>query len=1064
MKKTTPRAFILSFISVWLFVAPLFAQNPATTEIDENTFGAIEARHIGPATMSGRIAALDASQADPRLIYVGAASGGVWKSKNGGTTFKPVFEEHPQSIGAITIDQKRPDTVWVGTGEPWTRNSTSIGKGVYRTTNGGETWEFKGLPNSERIARIIIHPQNPDVVFVAAQGQLWSPNQERGVYQTTDGGKTWNRTLFVDENTGCADLIMHPQNPNVLYAAMWDHRRQPHTFRSGGKGSGLYKSVDGGKTWNKLTKNGLPDTEMGRIALAISPVAPYYTYVLIETEKTALYRSDDDGKTWKQTSNSPAVGERPFYFSNLLADPKDPNRIYKPGFMLQVSSDAGLTFSSPSVEGGNYHVDLHAFWISAANPNFMYLGTDGGVYVSNDKGNTWVFLQNLPVSQFYHVAIDSQKPYNVYGGLQDNGSWMAPSQSAGGITNAAWKSIGFGDGFNAFPDNQDDNILYWQWQGGNIVRYYKKTGEFKQIRPFPQSAKDKLRFNWNTPYTFGSKSGNLYVGAQFLYRSKDKGDTWEKISPDLTTNDPEKQQQEKSGGITVDNSTAENHCTIFTISESPLDANIIWAGTDDGNLQVTTDGGKTWTNTTPNMQGLPPHTWASYVEASRFDKATAYSVFDGHTRGDMKPYLYKTTDYGKTWVSIASDKIPTFCRVIREDLVNKNLLFVGTEMGLYLSIDGGANWVRFKGNFPQVPVYDMVIHPTEHDLVVATHGRGIFIIDNIGLLRQINTQMLDQEVAFFEHEPYIIRTPGSMQAFAGDQEFVGRNPSQSANITYYLKKRHVFGDMFLEIYNDKGEKLSQLPAGKRKGINRVRWNTRRKPPKVPASQSLDFQAAFGPSLPTGEYTIKLVKGDQTYQTKMRIEFDQNSMHSVADRKAQLDATNRTYDMLENLSFIARQVTDIMEQAKDRAEKAKDNNLKTGLTQLSEKMDKHRKELMSTTKSTGITGEIRLREKLSELYSAISGYDGKPTQSQMERITSIANEIEEVKGMLEKTLAGEVSGINEMLKAENLLPIAPTTLEQYLKEDQTGGSPMPHNKKQSRKLGKMLQTATLFTMW
>lgn len=1066
MKPISPSKLHIFFTSYLLFclgacMQTVFAQNAASALVDENTFGEIEARHIGPATMSGRIAALDACNKDPHLLYVGAAGGGVWKSKNGGTTFKAVFEEHPQSIGAIAIDQQHPDTVWVGTGEPWTRNSTSVGNGVYKTTNGGEKWEQAGLPNSERISRIIVHPQNSNVVYVAALGHLWGPNTERGLFQTTDGGKTWNKILYVDDNTGCASVCIHPNNPNVMYAGMWDFRRQPFTFRSGGKGSGLYQSVDGGKTWKKLQGNGLPQTEMGRISVAVSPVAPYAAYALIESEKTGLYRSLDEGKTWELMNTSTAVNERPFYFSNITPDTQEPDKVYKPGFILQVSNDGGRTFSGTAVEGGNYHVDLHAFWVSPTNNRFMYLGTDGGVYVSNDKGNTWLFLQNLPVSQFYHVAADNERPYNVYGGLQDNGSWMGPSRTAGGITNADWKSVGFGDGFNAFPDNDDNNILYWQWQGGNIVRYYKKTGEFKQIRPYAEQAKDMLRFNWNTPYTFGEKSRALYVGAQFLYRSADKGDTWQKISPDLTTNNPEKQKQEESGGLTVDNSTAENHCTIFTISESPLDALVIWAGTDDGNLQVTIDGGKNWNNTIAGIAGLPANTWCSYVEASRFDKGTAYAVFDGHTQGDKKPYVFKTTDYGKTWTSLSSDKIPTFCRVIKEDRKNKDLLFLGTEMGLYVSVDGGINWVRFKGNFPQVPVYDMLIHPAEDDLIVATHGRGVVIVDDITALRQITPQLLEQEVAFIEQKPYIIRTPGSVQAFSGDQEFVGRNPSSAAIITYYLKKRHVFGDMYLQIFNEKGEKVSELPAGKRKGINRVKWATRRKPPKVPASQSLDYQAAFGPSLPPGQYTVKMVKGDQTYTAKMSIAFEEKSMHTIADRQAQLEATNKAYDMLEELSFVAKQVTDIMEQSKDRASKTKNTVLQGKLTELENLMDAQRKEMMATKKTTAITGEIRLREKLSELYSAISGYDGKPTDAQLNRLTAIDAEMKNIQSMVAKLLSGNIATINEQLTAEGLQAIQPTTREQFDKEEQLGGAPMPKNEIDARQTELLLQFGIRF---
>jgi photosystem II stability/assembly factor-like uncharacterized protein len=516
-------------------------------QVTDATFGDIQGRQIGPAKMSGRISCIDAVKTDPNTVWVGAAGGGVWKSLNQGTTFKPVFEDYPQSIGTITIDQARPDTVWVGTGEVWVRNSVSVGHGIYRTTTGGEKWEFLGLEKSERIGRIIIDPTNPDIVYVAVLGALWGDSPDRGVYKTTDGGRSWNRLLYVNPSAGCADMAMDPLDPSVIYATMWDFRRQAHTFRSGGPGSGIYKSTDSGATWNKI-HNGLPDETLGRIAVAVSPVAPHYLYALVESDKSALYRSTDQGASWERMSEQPLAGDRPFYYSLVVPDPVEAERVYKPGTQLWVSSNGGKIFQNPSVSGGAYHSDTHAVWISPLDNRLIYMGTDGGVYISADKGNTWRFVQNLPVSQFYHVSADQQEPYNIYGGLQDNGTWMAPSRKSGGIRNSDWKNIGFGDGFYAYGDPGDPDVTYAQYQGGRVFRTNHRTGESKYIKPFPDEGTGALRFNWNAPVVFGEKSGWLYVGSQYLFRSADKGDSFERISPDLTTNDPTRQQQEKSGG------------------------------------------------------------------------------------------------------------------------------------------------------------------------------------------------------------------------------------------------------------------------------------------------------------------------------------------------------------------------------------------------------------------------------------------------------------------------------------------------------------------------------------
>ncbi|MFA5816066.1 MAG: hypothetical protein WC865_10640 [Bacteroidales bacterium] len=955
-----------------------------SAQVTDATFGDIQGRQIGPAKMSGRISCIAAENKDPNIVWVGAAGGGVWKSLNQGTTFKPVFDDYTQSIGTITIDQSRPDTVWVGTGEVWVRNSVSVGTGIYRTTNGGDKWEFKGLEKSERIGRILIDPSNPDIVYVAVLGALWGDSEDRGVYKTTDGGKTWTKLLHVNPSTGCADMAMDPQNPSLIYASMWDFRRQAYTFRSGGPGSALYKSTDGGATWNKI-HNGFPNETLGRIAVAVSPIAPHYLYALVESDKSALYRSSTQGSSWEKMSDQTMAGERPFYFSLLVPDPVESERIYKPGFTLWVSSNGGKIFQNPSVSGGAYHSDTHALWISPVDNRLIYMGTDGGVYISADKGNTWRFVQNLPVSQFYHVSVDQKEPYNVYGGLQDNGSWMAPSRKSGGIRNSDWKNIGFGDGFYAYGDPTDPDVTYAQYQGGRISRTNHKTGESKYIKPFPDEGTSALRFNWNTPVVFGEKSGWLYVGAQYVFRSKDKGDSFERISPDLTTNDPTRQKQEQSGGLTIDNSTAENNTTIFSIDESPLDENIIWAGTDDGNIQLTTDGGKSWNKLNDAVQGLPPLAFISHIDADHYNKNASWITVDAHRNGDLKPFVFYTDDLGKTWKSLATPTIEGFCHVIKQDPVNADLIFLGTESGLFISINHGKEWVRFKTKVPQTGIYDMAFQSVKNDLVLATHGRGIIIIDDLTALRNLTQPVLSQDFAFLPVRSYYFTSETGLQDFGSDAEFIGRNPSGAASICYYLKKRHVFGEMYLEIYDSNGKFLKKLPAGNRKGINIVQIPTAMEPPKVPKSPNMLGEAAFGPVYQPGSYSIKVVKGTDTYTTNLVLNDVQNSKHTADDRKLQRETLMKAYKMLEKLAAIDDQILATRDALKAKAATSKGSNLKKIQATIAECEKMH--EQISATQSGegGITGQVRLRENIGEIYMAVGNYRGKPTNLQIKAL-------------------------------------------------------------------------------
>lgn len=1016
-----------------LSLTSLFAQNEEI-ELTSSMFGELECRHIGPAVMSGRISAIDAVNGDPRILYLGSAGGGIWKSTNGGTTFKPVFDDHIQSIGAITIDQKHPDTVWTGTGEPWVRNSVSVGDGIYRTTDGGKKWKHMGLEKSERINRIVIHPDNPNIIYAAVLGHLWNANEQRGLYRTTDGGTTWENILYVDENTGCSDIQIHPGNPDIMYAGMWEFRRYPYFFNSGGSGSGLYRSSDGGKNWQRITEN-LPDGKLGRVSLSVSPAVPERVYAIIESDNSALYRSDDSGITWQEVFDGYQAGERPFYFSLLYADPVDSNRIYKPGFTLYVSNEAGKSFTSPFVEGGRVHSDIHALWVNPSDNDHLYLGSDGGAYVSYDGGSTWNMLLNLPVSTFYHVAADRQKPYNVYGGLQDNGSWMGPSKAPSGILNKDWNLVGYGDGFNVIPDPHNDNIIYWQFQGGMFHRYYKDRDESKEIKPYSENIDDQFRFNWNSPIAFSpSQKGIFYVGSQYLHKTTDGGDSWQIISPDLTTDDPGKQRQEETGGLTIDNSTAENHCTIYCINESPLDPQIIWTGTDDGNLQITTDGGTNWKNVAGNVPSLPSHTWVSSVTPSNHSRETAYVTFDGHRTGDMRTYVYVTTDLGKTWESLTTEKLNGYAHIIMEDPAKPDLLYLGTEFGLFISIDRGSSWVRFEAETPKVSVRDMVIQPDNHDLILATHGRGILILDDLELLRQLTDSVLRKDVHLFTSEPYYIRS-ASGRVISGDQQFIGSNPSSLAEFSFYLKKRHIFGELKAEVYNDKGELVQQLPAGKRKGINTITWNVRRKPPKVKVSSPLLlYRVSQGPTYPPGDYTIKLTKDKNVFTGTISIAFDPESPYSLEDRELQYATVDKAYEMLEEISFLSSQISDALQKINIAAGKLEEGTLKNELMAAARKME-DKLEYLIVTDKIRVNAKVRLREKISNVYAAVLNYQGRPGDNQIRRLNALDDELKAQREEFDIFLKEELHKINVLLTEAGVEPVSVITEEEYLKENE-----------------------------
>jgi photosystem II stability/assembly factor-like uncharacterized protein len=960
------------------------AQNSSSINL-KNLFGDLRARHIGPALMSGRINDMEVHPTNNQIIYAGTAGGGVWKSNDAGTTFNPIFDDHSQSIGAVAIDPNDPDNViYVGTGETWTRNSVSYGDGLYKSIDGGSNWKKLGFDKSERIANIIVNPKNSKEVYVAVLGALWSDSDERGVYKSSDAGETWEKILYIDEKTGAADMTMDPKNPSILYASMWEFRRTAWSFSSGGDNSALYKSTDAGKTWNKI-HNGFPDGQLGRLAIAVAPSDANILYTVIEAEdpkRKGLYRSDDAGANWKQLNNDFGITVRPFYFSRITVDPRNPDVVVKGGLFGSISKDGGKTFKSL----GNMHSDIHDVVFDIHDSDRIYAGTDGGVYRSWNGGVTMEIVENLPLSQFYQISVDDAEPYNIYGGLQDNGSWYGPSSSSGGINAGDWKSIGAGDGFRVLK-HPTKNIIYSEMQGAeNVWRYDVDNKLVKTIQPLELAGYEDLRFNWNAPMAISiHQPDRFYMGSQFLHKSEDMGDTWEIISPDLSTNDGTKQQQADSGGLSMDNSGAENHTTIFTIAESPVDENVIWVGTDDGNVQVTKDGGKNWQNVVSNIKGLPSNTWTYHIEASVHGKGIAYAVFDGHNSGDMQPYVYKTSDFGMTWSNIITDNVIGTSRNIQEDYENENLLFLGTEFGLYITADGGNHWEKFTKNVPPVAVHFIDLQKQTNDLVLGTHGRGIIIIDDISPLREITTEALKAKLHFFSSKPMKLSDEsGFSGSFGAETQFVGENANRSPQIKYLLPKRHTFGKMSMEILNSQGEVVSKLSPGKSKGINIVNWSGNMKQPKVAKGKTLAFGGFTTPRVQAGSYTAVITKGKAAYEHTFEIVYDERSGLTSADRKMKHDIISKMYKMTEELAYMVYQIDAFIEAPETKSK------LKLKLNEL-------KKTLVITTGDNYVSSaEPELREKLADLFRKIVGSYDKPSNSELEFLSIVENRYSKAK--------------------------------------------------------------------
>ncbi len=903
------RAGVFTTLLMALCAAPSFAQ-----KVDMDMFKSMKTRAIGPAGMSGRVTAIDAIDENPNIIYAGAASGGVWKSTSGGITWKPIFDkEKVHSIGALNIYQKNPSVIWVGTGEGNPRNSLNGGFGVYKSLDAGETWELMGLEATRNIHRIIIHPDNPDVVFVGAIGSPWGTQEERGVFKTVDGGKTWKKILYVDEKTGVGEMIMDPNNPNKIFVNMWEHLRTPDFFKSGGPSSGLYVTHNGGDDWKKLNAedNGLPKGDLGRMGLAISKANSNKVYALIESSKNALYVSEDGGKKFSMVNDKSDIGDRPFYYFEIHANPKNENMLYTLYSRVGVSIDGGKSFQQLLPYSG-VHPDHHAWYINPIDPDLIIDGNDGGLNITRDGGDTWYFAEGIPLGQWYHINVDNQMPYNIYGGLQDNGSWVGPAYvwKRGGIRNTYWQEVMFGDGFDAMVDQTDPRYGFAMSQGGNVARFDIETGHTRTIRPTHPDKDVFLRFNWNAAMAQNPHhASGIYYASQFLHKSMDRGDTWEIISPDLTTNNPELQRQSETGGLTFDITGAENNTTITAIAPSPVDENVIWVGTDDGNVQVTRDGGTTWTNTVSKMTGLPAGSWIPQIQASRYNAGEVFVIANNYRRNDFTAYVYRSKDYGQTWERIADDsKVWGYALSIIQDPTEPNLVFLGTEYGLYVSFDNAKIWNKWTHGYPEaVSTYDMAIQEREADLVIGTFGRSIYVLDDIRPLREYAKQGASLKnsaiVAVSSPDAYQIEfMQPHGERFGADALYEGEN-RQSFNgwLSFFIntpkepKEDVKYDSVTVAIFNSSGEQIRTLKSKPDQGLNRMFWGLDRKSTSEVqggfgrggfgggggAAARRFFEPSGGSALP-GEYKIVYTYGDQTAESSIKVGTDPRIQVNMSD--------------------------------------------------------------------------------------------------------------------------------------------------------------------------------------
>jgi photosystem II stability/assembly factor-like uncharacterized protein len=1032
--------------------APAAAPPPVDRSAELDALRQLRWRAIGPANQAGRIAFVVGVPGNRNVYYVGSAAGGLIKTTNGGITFTHLFDDQEvASMGDMVIAPSNPNILYLGTGEGNPRNSASIGNGVYKSLDGGRTWKHVGLAGTEKIPRLRIDAQNPDIVYVCALGRTWGPNEERGLFKTTDGGKTWRRILYKDPLTGCSDVDIDPNNSNVVYAGMYTHRRWPWYFTSGGGETALYKSVDGGETWERLSgpgnRRGLPQGLMDRIGIAVHRANPDVVYMITETvDEGELWRTEDGGNTWEMVNRDRNINFRPFYYSDIRADPRNPNVVYALSGALYRSDDGGRTFRTIARD---VHGDHQAMWIDPTDPDYILEGSDGGWQVSYDGGRNWEIVNTVSFAQFYHVNYDMERPYNLCGGLQDNGHWCGPSRtlSAQGNRKNSWVTISGGDGFFAVPDLARPWLVYSASQGGNIYITDTRTGDQRSIHPYPKrvgSAGDaiefhKYRFNWNAPIALSPHDpGTVYFGGNVIFKSTDRGQTWTVISPDLTTND--KNKQKSSGGpIVTDNTAAEFHSTLLTIAPSPRDPNVIWAGSDDGNVQITRDGGRTWTNVVKNIPGLPPNAWISTIDASPHDAGTAFVAASHWQTGDYTPYAFMTTDYGQSWKRITGN-LPArgWVHVVRQDPRNPNLLYLGTEFGIFVSWDQGNRWHSLRNGIAAAPVRDLHVHPRDNDLIVATHGRGLYIMDDITPLQRLG-EAATSDVYLFDIRPAVRWVMWSSDGNLGQKVWIGENPPYGALIRYYLKAE-ASEPVTLTVSDASGKvvrTLRNLPRSA--GVNQTSWDLRYDGPTVAAvavgggrgagaggggggGAGGRFGGAAGPYVVPGEYTVTLRVGSRELRKPVKVEADPRTSVPEADLVAQRDLGLALNELRGRVATLINRSNDLVRQLTALAENLRQNapNERATLAQadsaLSEVTKLRDEKLARPLPGLGYRQYPRLQEEVNSLYGMVTSPLSRPTDAQTQRHGELVNEVAEVERELQGIVDGRIARLNQMLRA------------------------------------------------
>ncbi len=1005
---------------------------------DRGLFDDLPWRSIGPAVMGGRIDAIAVVERNPSTMYAGTASGGLWKTTNNGTTWEAVFDhETVSSIGDVAVVQSNPDVVWVGTGEPNNRQSSTFGDGVYKSTDGGRTWKHMGLRDTQHIGRVVIDPVDPDTVYVAALGHLWGSNKERGVYKTTDGGMTWTNTKFIDEDTGFVDIAMDPANRQVLYAAAYQRQRTAWGFNGGGPGSGLYKSTDAARTWKKLTQ-GLPEGVTGRIGLSVSRSRPNVVYATVEHKNGGIFRSDDAGETWQKMS---ATNPRPMYYSQIRVDPANDRRIYVLGSNFMQSEDGGRTFTDPKTgrAGSNttmtptydvgVHGDHHALWIDPANSNHLILGNDGGVYFSYDRTMTWDKVNNFPAAQYYAIAVDMEKPYRIFGGLQDTHSWMGPSATRHhiGITNADWKEIDFGDGQYAQADPSDPNTAYIEANDGALVRVDLRSGDRKNIKPYARGGEAPYRFFWTAPLQISPyDTKTLWFGGNRLFKSTDRGDTWT-ASQDLTRGEdrdklpimgvlPSADVLSRQDGVAA-------WGAITTLAESPVTRGVVWIGTDDGQVQVSRDGGGTWTNVSGRFPGLPKNSFVSRVEPSHHDAGTVYVSFDRHRDDDFRPYMFRSTDSGQSWSSIASN-LPAagWVHVVREHPHNPNLLVAGTETGLYISLDRGGRWTPARGQLPTVPVDDVVIHPRDNDLILGTHGRSLYVLDDMTPISAMTSDVLNAAAHLFAIRAATVMQPWKDESYGAQRQFIGPNPPPGALVSYHLKADAA--DVKLQVLDNAGKVVRELQGTGRAGLNRVAWDLRRPGPEGVAG-------GRGPFVLPGRYVVKLAAAGMDLSQPVDVAADPLVPVSDAERQARAQYLLRINDLQARIQRVANAATAIATQATALGTQLKTaGSIPESVTTAVEAVRRQAGDLQrrvggaqAADGEEGGPGGNSLRGRAAGLFNEIDGAAVQqgtmtgPTAVQLDRAAQLEKDVTAAAADLDRLVTTTVANLNaEMTKA------------------------------------------------